>query len=210
MCVPNCEILPFWLFENRWKLAVFILSTNSCWFPRFASTVDGKSCSCEFGPRCGNVICIFICILGSRLVPRSQNDPGSWIRKIQDLCILKILDPIATFCRKILRILDPIETFCRKILKILDSIETFCRKTLNTLDPTATFCRQILKILDPAQTLLRWFLEILDLGQTICRGIFNILDSWTMYPIDLRPHGWTPFHYVQQHSLSLISWFSWS
>ena len=146
----------------------------------------------------------------TRLVPRSQNDPGSWIRKIQDLCILKILDPIATFCRKILKILDPIETFWRKILKILDSIETFCRKTLNILDPTVTFCRQILKILDPAQTLLRWFLEILDLGQTICRGIFNILDSWTMYPIDLRPHGWTPFHYVQQHSLSLISWFSWS
>ena len=127
-----------------------------------------------------------------RLVPRSQNDPGSWIRMIHDPWFLEILDPIATVLSK-----DPKDhRSCPETLS-LDLIDLgSCPETLS-LD--------LIDLGSCPETLL---LDLIDLGSwTECLSLDPVdLGSWakhlSWYLKDLgfldnvsyrSPHGCAPF-----------------
>ena len=143
---------------------------------------------------------------GARLVPRSQNDPGSWIRMIHDPWFLEILDPIATVLSK-----DPKDhRSCPETLS-LDLIDLgSCPETLS-LD--------LIDLGSCPETLL---LDLIDLGSwTECLSLDPVdLGSWakhlSWYLKDLgfldnvsyrSPHGCAPFSLCA--ATFSFTWFSW-
>ena len=158
---------------------------------------------------------ISLCVrtVTGRLVPRSQNDPGSWIRMIHDPWFLEILDPIATVLSK-----DPKDhRSCPETLS-LDLIDLgSCPETLS-LDLT--------DLGSCPETLL---LDLIDLGSwTECLSLDPVdLGSWakhlSWYLKDLgfldnvsyrSPHGCAPFSlcaatFLIYHMIFMNYWLWW-
>ena len=70
----------------------------------------------------------------TRLVPRFQKDPRSWVRWVQGLGPWWILDLARHFCRGTLETLDLKILICRKTLETQDLKILICRWTLEAQD----------------------------------------------------------------------------
>ena len=70
----------------------------------------------------------------SRLVPRSQKDPRSWVRWVQGLGPWWILDLARPFCRGTLETQDLKILICPKTLETQDLKILICSETLETQD----------------------------------------------------------------------------
>ena len=112
-------------------------------------------------------------------MPRSQKDPRSRIRWIQDLGSRWILDPALQILREILWILDPALQILREILCILDPALQILREILWILDPAFLIFRGILSIFTDFITSMTCFvLNSRDFGPVyILHGIQGILDT---------------------------------
>ena len=70
----------------------------------------------------------------TRLLPRSQKDPRSWVRWVQGLGPWWILDLARPFCRGTLETQDLKIVICRKTLETQDLKILICSETLETQD----------------------------------------------------------------------------
>ena len=70
----------------------------------------------------------------TRLVPRIQKDPRSWVRWVQGLGPCWILDLARPFCRGTLETQDLKILICRKTLETQDLKILICSETLETQD----------------------------------------------------------------------------